>query len=165
MERRSTSYPCYCPQWTTRKKWFQSRLSVYKVSPSDHSGPFQTCSLGDTPSPALVPPYPRGDPQTCSPGGPTPELLKLVHLYYSLLVYYFLQPHAAGSGIPQIKCYLNGIKLPGLLSLKTLLAKAGGVVLSVAGGLACGKVCILMFIKFNFSEHRWAPVDVLPMNL
>ena len=50
------------------------------------------------------------------------------------------QPHAAGSGIPQIKCYLNGIKLPGLLSLKTLVAKAGGVVLSVGGGLACGKV-------------------------
>ena len=50
-----------------------------------------------------------------------------------------LQPHAAGSGIPQIKCYLNGIKLPGLLSLTTLIAKAGGVVLSVCGGLACGK--------------------------
>ena len=47
---------------------------------------------------------------------------------------------AAGSGIPQIKCYLNGIKMPGLLSLKTLIAKAGGVVLSVVGGLACGKV-------------------------
>ena len=50
-----------------------------------------------------------------------------------------VQPHAAGSGIPQVKCYLNGIKLPGLLSLTTLLAKAGGVVLSVTGGLACGK--------------------------
>jgi chloride channel 7 len=48
-------------------------------------------------------------------------------------------PQAAGSGIPNIKCYLNGIRLPGLLSLKTLVAKAGGVVLSVAGGLACGK--------------------------
>jgi len=31
--------------------------------------------------------------------------------------------------------------MPGLMSLKTLLAKAGGVVLSVSGGLACGKVC------------------------
>jgi len=30
--------------------------------------------------------------------------------------------------------------MPGLMSLKTLLAKAGGVVLSVSGGLACGKV-------------------------
>ena len=47
---------------------------------------------------------------------------------------------AAGSGIPQIKCYLNGIKIPGLLSARTLLAKAGGIILSVVGGLACGKV-------------------------
>jgi len=47
---------------------------------------------------------------------------------------------AAGSGIPNVKCYLNGIRMPGLMSLKTLLAKAGGIVLSVSGGLACGKV-------------------------
>jgi H+/Cl- antiporter ClcA len=51
-----------------------------------------------------------------------------------------LQPSAAGSGIPQVKCYLNGIRMPGLMSVRTLLAKAGGVVLSVCGGLACGKV-------------------------
>lgn len=62
-----------------------------------------------------------------------PQIVSIIH-------FIALQPHAAGSGIPQIKCYLNGIKLPGLLSLKTLIAKAGGVVLSVAGGLACGKV-------------------------
>ena len=49
------------------------------------------------------------------------------------------QPQAAGSGIPQIKCYLNGVKIPGLLTLKALVAKAVGVILSVAGGLACGK--------------------------
>ena len=30
--------------------------------------------------------------------------------------------------------------MPGLMSLRTLLATAGGVVLSVTGGLACGKV-------------------------
>ncbi|KAK2144157.1 hypothetical protein LSH36_781g02019 [Paralvinella palmiformis] len=51
----------------------------------------------------------------------------------------FHAPSAAGSGIPQVKCYLNGIRMPGLMSLRTLLAKAGGVVLSVCGGLACGK--------------------------
>ncbi len=48
-----------------------------------------------------------------------------------------------GSGIPQIKCYLNGVKIPGLLSLRALVAKAVGVIFSVAGGLACGKVSIL----------------------
>lgn len=38
-----------------------------------------------------------------------------------------------------MKCYLNGVKLPGLLTLRALAAKAIGVTLSVAGGLACGK--------------------------
>ncbi|CAH1780242.1 unnamed protein product [Owenia fusiformis] len=51
----------------------------------------------------------------------------------------YVAPQAAGSGIPQIKCYLNGVKIPGLLSIKTLAAKMFGVILSVGGGLACGK--------------------------
>jgi len=51
---------------------------------------------------------------------------------------------AAGSGIPNVKCYLNGIQMPGLMSLKTLVAKAGGIVLSVSGGLACGKVNVIV---------------------
>ena len=132
---------------------------------------FQTCSLGDTSqAQALVTLHPRVDPlsivQTCLIRDAHNRPFQTCSLYYSLFVCrVFFQPHAAGSGIPQIKCYLNGIKLPGLLSLKTLLAKAGGVVLSVAGGLACGKVCILMFIKFNSSDHRWARVDLLPMSL
>lgn len=29
-----------------------------------------------------------------------------------------LQPVAAGSGIPQIKCYLNGVKIPHVVRLK-----------------------------------------------
>ncbi|KAL5020976.1 hypothetical protein ScPMuIL_000131 [Solemya velum] len=49
------------------------------------------------------------------------------------------KPVAAGSGIPYIKSYLNGVKIPGLLSLRTFVAKTLGVVLSILGGLACGK--------------------------
>eukprot|EP00435_Cladocopium_sp_Y103_P003254 s6515_g1.t1 len=37
---------------------------------------------------------------------------------------------AAGSGIPEIKCFLNGIHLPKLVSPKTLFAKAVGIVFS-----------------------------------
>ncbi|XP_038275326.1 H(+)/Cl(-) exchange transporter 7 isoform X3 [Dermochelys coriacea] len=48
-------------------------------------------------------------------------------------------PVAAGSGIPQIKCYLNGVKVPHVVRLKTLLIKVCGVILSVVGGLAVGK--------------------------
>uniref|UniRef100_A0A915D9R7 Uncharacterized protein n=1 Tax=Ditylenchus dipsaci TaxID=166011 RepID=A0A915D9R7_9BILA len=46
---------------------------------------------------------------------------------------------AAGSGIPHIKCFLNGIQIPGVVRLKTLFVKAVGVACSVGGGLAAGK--------------------------
>ncbi|KAF6108012.1 chloride voltage-gated channel 6 [Phyllostomus discolor] len=55
----------------------------------------------------------------------------------SLLV--LIEPVAAGSGIPEIKCYLNGVKVPGIVRLRTLLCKAFGVLFSVAGGLFVGK--------------------------
>ncbi|XP_070203542.1 H(+)/Cl(-) exchange transporter 7-like isoform X3 [Littorina saxatilis] len=51
----------------------------------------------------------------------------------------YVQPTAAGSGIPLIKSYLNGVRVPGLLSLRCFIAKTVGVVLSILGGLACGK--------------------------
>ncbi|XP_059413986.1 H(+)/Cl(-) exchange transporter 7-like isoform X2 [Carassius carassius] len=51
----------------------------------------------------------------------------------------FLEPTAAGSGIPQIKCFLNGVKIPRVVRLKTLVIKVFGVICSVAGGLAVGK--------------------------
>ncbi|XP_064610482.1 LOW QUALITY PROTEIN: H(+)/Cl(-) exchange transporter 6-like [Liolophura sinensis] len=50
-----------------------------------------------------------------------------------------LEPVAAGSGIPEIKCYLNGVKVPRVMRLKTLVSKAIGVLFSVAGGLFVGK--------------------------
>ncbi|KAJ7423285.1 H(+)/Cl(-) exchange transporter 7 [Pitangus sulphuratus] len=52
----------------------------------------------------------------------------------------FIEPVAAGSGIPQIKCYLNGVKIPHVVRLKTLVIKVCGVILSVVGGLAVGKI-------------------------
>lgn len=57
----------------------------------------------------------------------------------SLLVTY-VEPVAAGSGIPQVKCYLNGVKIPRVVRIKTLVVKVFGVILSVVGGLAGGKV-------------------------
>lgn len=51
----------------------------------------------------------------------------------------YISPVAAGSGIPQIKCFLNGVKVPKVIRLKTYLVKTVGIVLAVVGGLACGK--------------------------
>eukprot|EP01064_Diplonema_japonicum_P027922 TRINITY_DN4169_c2_g1_i1.p1 TRINITY_DN4169_c2_g1~~TRINITY_DN4169_c2_g1_i1.p1 ORF type:complete len:844 (+),score=161.06 TRINITY_DN4169_c2_g1_i1:68-2533(+) len=55
----------------------------------------------------------------------------------SLVVY--VEPLAAGSGIPEVKCYLNGIRIYRVVRLRTLLAKATGILFSVASGLPCGK--------------------------
>ncbi|MEE6525130.1 hypothetical protein FKM82_024948, partial [Ascaphus truei] len=49
-------------------------------------------------------------------------------------LFVLIQPVAAGSGIPEIKCYLNGVKVPGVVRLRTLVCKALGVLFSVSGG-------------------------------
>ncbi|CAI5975514.1 unnamed protein product [Closterium sp. NIES-64] len=46
---------------------------------------------------------------------------------------------AVGSGIPEVKGYLNGVSTPAVLSAKTLIVKALGSIAAVAGGLAVGK--------------------------
>eukprot|EP00930_Biecheleria_cincta_P071328 TRINITY_DN58845_c0_g1_i1.p1 TRINITY_DN58845_c0_g1~~TRINITY_DN58845_c0_g1_i1.p1 ORF type:complete len:900 (-),score=127.65 TRINITY_DN58845_c0_g1_i1:49-2748(-) len=51
----------------------------------------------------------------------------------------FVEPLAAGSGIPEVKCYLNGVDLKNVVNFRTYLAKAPGVMCSVSAGLPCGK--------------------------
>jgi chloride channel 7 len=51
----------------------------------------------------------------------------------------YIEPLAAGSGIPELKTYLNGVHLPGLLRVKTLVAKIGGIAFTIAGGVIAGK--------------------------
>ncbi|KAK7079398.1 H(+)/Cl(-) exchange transporter 7, partial [Halocaridina rubra] len=60
-------------------------------------------------------------------------------VFLAALMGSLVEPMAAGSGIPQVKCYLNGVKIPRVVRIKTLLAKATGVTMSVLGGLAVGK--------------------------
>jgi len=54
-------------------------------------------------------------------------------------IFVWIEPISAGSGIPEIKCYLNGIDLPNVTSLKAGLCKIIGVVFSVSAGLPIGK--------------------------
>lgn len=51
----------------------------------------------------------------------------------------FVEPVAAGSGIPQLKAYLNGTSYARLLQMKTLVVKLVGVIFSVCAGLIIGK--------------------------
>ena len=55
------------------------------------------------------------------------------------LLVVFLEPSGAGSGIPEIKCLLNGMKIKRVVRIKTLFTKAIGVLFSVSGGLPVGK--------------------------
>jgi chloride channel 7 len=51
----------------------------------------------------------------------------------------WIEPAAAGSGIPEIKSYLNGIYLERVVRLRVLIAKVVGMCFSVAAGLPLGK--------------------------
>lgn len=51
----------------------------------------------------------------------------------------YIEPVSGGSGIPEIKCFLNGIDLPRVVRIKTLICKVVGVTFSVAAGLPVGK--------------------------
>lgn len=64
----------------------------------------------------------------------------------------YVEPVAAGSGIPLVKCYLNGIKVPKVVRLKTLVVKAVGVITSVIGGLA-GVSFNIFSTSFNDSDN------------
>ncbi|VDK39347.1 unnamed protein product [Taenia asiatica] len=68
------------------------------------------------------------------------------------------EPVAGGSGIPQIKCYLNGLNIPFILRALTMMVKAIGIVLTVCGGLVVGKegpmIHIGSVIAAGFSQGR-----------
>ena len=61
----------------------------------------------------------------------------LVWLSTAVVVYY--GPAAAGSGIPDVKSFLNGVDVPKVLHPTTLVAKVIGSVGAVSGSLAVGK--------------------------
>lgn len=65
----------------------------------------------------------------------------LVQLFFAVMagICVYIAPIAGGSGIPEVKCYLNGIDLPGVLDLRTLFCKVVGVICSVSAGLPVGK--------------------------
>ena len=63
------------------------------------------------------------------------------NLFYTLIaaLCVAIEPASAGGGISEIKCYLNGVHVPGYLILKTLICKIVGVTFSVAASFPVGK--------------------------
>ncbi|GMH42780.1 hypothetical protein BSKO_10699 [Bryopsis sp. KO-2023] len=51
----------------------------------------------------------------------------------------YIEPLAAGSGIPELKTYLNGVHIRGLLQVKTFISKIIGIMFSISSGLIAGK--------------------------
>lgn len=66
-------------------------------------------------------------------------LINLVLVFSSVFIITQFAPAAAGSGIPEIKGYLNGVDTHGILLFRTLIGKIFGSIGSVGGGLALGK--------------------------
>lgn len=66
-------------------------------------------------------------------------LINLALVYSSVSIITQFAPAAAGSGIPEIKGYLNGVDIHGILLFRTLIGKVFGSIGSVGGGLALGK--------------------------
>lgn len=66
-------------------------------------------------------------------------LINMVLVFSSVYIVTRFAPAAAGSGIPEIKGYLNGIDTHGILLFRTLIGKIFGSIGSVGGGLALGK--------------------------
>lgn len=58
---------------------------------------------------------------------------------FASLITTFLAPEAAGSGIPEVKAYLNGVDIPEIFSLRTLLVKIIGSITAVSSSLIIGK--------------------------
>lgn len=44
-------------------------------------------------------------------------------ILFSSVITAFISPVAAGSGIPEVKAYLNGVDAPGIFTLRTLIVK------------------------------------------
>ncbi|XP_017123286.1 H(+)/Cl(-) exchange transporter 7 [Drosophila elegans] len=66
-------------------------------------------------------------------------LFSILPVAFGAAMVTYIEPITAGSGIPQVKSYLNGVKIPRIVRIKTLAVKAIGVITSVVGGLAGGK--------------------------
>ncbi|KAK8936435.1 putative chloride channel-like protein CLC-g [Platanthera zijinensis] len=58
---------------------------------------------------------------------------------FSVTITSYIAPAAAGSGIPEVRAYLNGVDAPDIFSTSTLLVKIVGCIAAVSSSLHVGK--------------------------
>ncbi|KAI4335664.1 hypothetical protein L6164_014292 [Bauhinia variegata] len=63
----------------------------------------------------------------------------LVLTLFAAIITAFIAPAATGSGIPEVKAYLNGVDAPGIFTLRTLFVKIIGSISAVSSSLLIGK--------------------------
>ena len=75
------------------------------------------------------------------PPGCAFAILLLINVIFGSVAFFmvYMEPVSGGSGIPEIKCYLNGLNIPRVLRFKTLLYKVVGIIMSCSSGLPVGK--------------------------
>ena len=70
----------------------------------------------------------------------------LILVLSSALLCAYIGPAAAGSGIPEVKAYLNGIDAPNILALNTLIVKVFLTILSYLHS----SIGVLLFFTSSF---------------
>lgn len=79
-----------------------------------------------------------------SPGKSPKEAFQLAYafdvgcVFIATTLTSFVEPRSAGSGIAEVKAYLNGSRYVHILNLRTLVCKLVGIVLTVASGMLVG---------------------------
>lgn len=68
------------------------------------------------------------EPLAAGSGTQHPQLIAIVQLTSTVC-----------AGIPEVKCFLNGLDIPRLVKFRTLLCKAVGIIFAVCSGLPLGK--------------------------
>ena len=71
----------------------------------------------------------------------------------SVLSVIYIEKAAAGSGIPEVKAYLNGSWIPHLFNIRTLFVKLFGVIFAVSGSFIVGKEGPMVCDLYILSEH------------
>ena len=64
--------------------------------------------------------------------------LSMAFALISATIVSFIEPLAGGSGLPELKSFLNGVNMPRLMRAKTLIAKLIALPLAIASGLPVG---------------------------